>query len=215
VITPKGSADEEGSVTSWNGVDDRTVSGYRKFVEQNLTQTIYGLDKEKTYTVQAIVRVWDNKKVTLKVGNGTAVESAPVGPSGFSYVNKNGRVDDRYVEGPDLDDPYFIHYDDAGLQGFGWQKIEATGTPTAAGNLVITITTTDGTQRFDLADVILLEDANTAGHYWTKIPDSEASNLQAGEIDMTNRATYNAFSFFDRDKGNPNAIIKASNRTVI
>ena len=215
VITPKEIGDEEASVTSWNGVDDQTVSGYRKFVTQDLTQTIYGLDKEKTYTVQAIVRVWDNKKVTLKVGNGTAVESAPVGPSGISYVNKNGRVDDRYAEGPDLDDPYFIHYDQAGLQGFGWQKIEATGEPTAAGNLVITITTTDGTQRFDLADVILLEDANTAGHYWTKIPDSEASNLQAGEIDMTNRDTYNAFSFFDRNTGNPNAIIKASNRTVI
>ena len=32
---------------------------------------------------------------------------------------------------------------------------------------------------------------------------------------MTNRTTYNAFSFFDRNEGNPNAIIKASNRTVI
>ena len=217
VITPKGDADEESSVENWNGVTGG-VTGYRKFVKQDLTQTIYGLDNSKTYTVQAIVRVWSNEgaKVSLKVGDGEAVTSKNYGASSISHVNKNGRVDEKYTQGPDLNDPYFIHYDTDGKQGFGWQKIEATGKPTAAGNLVVTLTFDKGTSvQYDLADVILLEDANTAGHYWTKIPDSEASNLQNGEIDMTNRDTYNAFSFFDRDKGNPNAIIKASNRTVI
>ena len=97
-------------------------------------------------------------------------------------------------------------------------KIEASGTPTPAGNLDITLTPTFGaTGHYDLADVILLEDANTAGHYWTKLPTDETSvaAIQAGEIDLTSRTTYNAFSFFDRNEGNPNAIIKASNRTVI
>ena len=102
---------------------------------------------------------------------------------------------------------------------YGWMKIEASGRPSqVTGNLQITLTPTFGeTKKYDLADVILLEDANTAGHYWTKLPTDETSAdaIKAGEIDMTNRTTYNAFSFFDRNEGNPNAIIKASNRTVI
>ena len=219
VITPKQIGDEETSVDNWNGVKDQ-VAGYRKFVKQDLTQTIYGLDKDKTYTVQAIVRVWSNEgaKVSLKVGDGEAVTSKNYGASSISHVNKNGRVDEKYTQGPDLDDPYFIHYDTEGKQGFGWQKIEATGKPTAAGNLVVTLTFDKGTSvQYDLADVILLEDANTAGHYWTKLPTDATSvaDIKAGEIDMQDRATYNAFSFFDRDSGNPNAMIKASNRTVI
>ena len=219
VITPKQIGDEETSVDNWNGVKDQ-VAGYRKFVKQDLTQTIYGLDKDKTYTVQAIVRVWSNEgaKVSLKVGDGEAVTSKNYGASSISHVNKNGRVDEKYTQGPDLDDPYFIHYDTYGLQGFGWQKIEATGKPTAAGNLVITLTFDKGTStQYDLSDVVLLEEANTAGHYWTKLPTdaNSVAAIKAGEIDMQDRSTYNAFSFFDRDSGNPNAIIKASNRTVI
>ncbi len=219
VITPKQIGDEETSVENWNGVTG-WVAGYRKFVKQDLTQTIYGLDNSKTYTVQAIVRVWSNEgaKVSLKVGDGEAVTSKNYGASSISHVNKNGRVDEKYTQGPDLNDPYFIHYDTDGKQGFGWQKIEATGKPTAAGNLVVTLTFDKGTStQYDLSDVILLEDANTAGHYWTKLPTDATSvaAIKAGEIDMQDRSTYNAFSFFDRDSGNPNAMIKASNRTVI
>ena len=219
VITPKQVADEETSVDNWNGVTG-VVAGYRKFVKQDLTQTIYGLDNEKTYTVQAIVRVWgeQNAKVSLKVGDGTAVETVNHNSSGISYVNKNGRVDNKYTEGPDPDDPYFLKYMGNANQGFGWQKIEATGKPTAAGNLVVTLTFDKGTStQYDLSDVVLLEEANTAGHYWTKLPTDATSvaAIKAGEIDMQDRSTYNAFSFFDRDSGNPNAMIKASNRTVI
>ena len=219
VITPKQVADEETSVDNWNGVTG-VVAGYRKFVKQDLTQTIYGLDNEKTYTVQAIVRVWSNQgaKVSLKVGDGEAVTSKNYGASSISHVNKNGRVDEKYTQGPDLDDPYFIHYDTEGKQGFGWQKIEATGKPTAAGNLVVTLTFDKGTStQYNLSDVVLLEEANTAGHYWTKLPTDATSvaDIKAGEIDMQDRSTYNAFSFFDRDSGNPNAMIKVSNRTVI
>ena len=214
VITdPLTSTQEETSIASWNGSSEG--NGLRKIVDKEITQRIVGLDPSETYTVQAIVRGWgeEGAKLKLTVGEGTPVEIDFVNASAKSYVNKNGRVDDRYTEGPDPADPYIL-----GNTDYGWIKIEATGTPTPAGNLDITLTPTFGTTpKYDLADVILLEDANTAGHYWTKLPTDEtsAAAIKAGEIDMTNRTTYNAFSFFDRNEGNPNAIIKASNRTVI
>ena len=214
VITdPLTSTQEETSISSWNG---QTDNGLRKIVDKEITQRIVGLDPSETYTVQAIVRGWgeENAKISLKVGEGEAQSFDFVNASAKSYVNKNGRVDDRYTEGPDPDDPNILPIN----SDYGWMKIEASGTPTPAGNLDITLTPTFGaTGHYDLADVILLEDANTAGHYWTKLPTDETSvaAIQAGEIDLTSRTTYNAFSFFDRNEGNPNAIIKASNRTVI
>lgn len=219
ITDPLNNAANEENVPNWNGVEGNTGSsiGYRKMVTEELTQMVVGLDKTKTYTVQAIVRGWgeENAKISLKVGEGEAQSFDFVNASAKSYVNKNGRVDDRYTEGPDPDDPYIYHNAD-----YGWMKIEASGKPNqVTGNLVITLTPTFGetTKKYDLADVILLEDANTAGHYWTKLPTDETSAdaIKDGEIDMTNRTTYNAFSFFDRNEGNPNAIIKASNRTVI
>lgn len=215
VITdPLTSTQEETSISSWNG---QTDNGLRKIVDKEITQRIVGLDPSSTYTVQAIVRGWgeeENAKISLKVGEGQAQSFDFVSASAKSYVNKNGRVDDRYTEGPDPDDPNILPIN----SDYGWMKIEASGTPTPAGNLDITLTPTFGTtKKYDLADVILLEDANTDGHYWTMLPTDDASKtaIKKGEIDMTNRTTYNAFSFFDRNEGNPNAIIKASNRTVI
>ena len=208
----------EENVPNWNGVtgNDNAHSGYRKMIDGELKQLVNNLDKTKTYTVQAIVRGWgyEGAKLKLTVGDGTPTEIDFVNPSAKSYVNKNGRVDDRYTEGPDPDDENIMHGAD-----YGWMKIEASGRPSqVTGNLQITLTPTFGaTKKYDLADVILLEDANTAGHYWTKLPNDEtsAAAIKAGEIDMQDRTTYNAFSFFDRNEGNPNAIIKASNRTVI
>lgn len=205
---------EETGIACWNGTTGAEL-GYRKMVTEEITQRIVGLDPSKTYTVQAIVRGWgeEGAKLKLKVGEGTAQEIDFVNASAKSYVNKNGRVDDRYTEGPDPDDPNIMHNAD-----FGWIKIEASGTPTAAGNLDITLTPTFGaTQKYDLADVVLLEDANTNGKYWTKLPTDATSTaaIAAGELDMTDNTKYNAFSFFDRNEGNPNAIIKANNRTVI
>lgn len=208
----------EENVPNWNGItgNDNEHSGYRKMIDGELKQLVNNLDKTKTYTVQAIVRGWgyEGAKLKLTVGDGTPTEIDFVNPSAKSYVNKNGRVDDRYTEGPDPDDENIMHGAD-----YGWMKIEASGRPSqVTGNLQITLTPTFGaTKKYDLADVILLEDANTAGHYWTKLPTDETSAdaIKDGEIDMTNRTTYNAFSFFDRNAGNPNAIIKASNRTVI
>jgi len=208
----------EENVPNWNGVtgNDNEHSGYRKMVTGELSQLVNNLDKNKTYTVQAIVRGWgeEGAKLKLTVGDGTPKEIDFVDASAKSYVNKNGRVDDRYTEGPDPDDENIMHGAD-----YGWMKIEASGRPSqVTGNLQITLTPTFGaTKKYDLADVVLLEDANTAGHYWTKLPTDETSvaDIQAGEIDLTSRTTYNAFSFFDRNEGNPNAIIKASNRTVI
>ena len=213
ITSPLTDAQEETSIASWNGSSEG--NGLRKYIAKEITQRIVGLDNSKTYTVQAIVRGWgeEGAKLKLTVGKGTPVEIDFVNASAKSYVNKNGRVDDRYTEGPDPDDENIMHNAD-----YGWMKIEASGKPTDAGNLDITLTPTFGaTGQYDLADVILLEDANTAGHYWTKLPTDETSAdaIRDGEIDMTNRTTYNAFSFFDRNEGNPNAIIKASNRTVI
>ncbi len=219
ITDPLNNAANEENVPNWNGVEGNTGSsiGYRKMVTEELTQMVVGLDKNKTYTVQAIVRGWgeDGDKLKLTVGGGTAVEKTFVNASAKSYVNKNGRVDDRYTEGPDPDDPYIYHNAD-----YGWMKIEASGKPNeVTGNLVITLTPTfvGGTKKYDLADVILLEDANTDGHYWTKLPTDETSvaAIKAGEIELLDRTKYDAFSFFDRNEGNPNAIIKASNRTVI
>ena len=215
ITNPLEIAQEETSISSWNG--ENTGYGLRKIVDKEITQRIVGLDPSETYTVQAIVRGWgeEGAKLKLTVGEGTPVEIDFVNASAKSYVNKNGRVDDRYTEGPDPDDPNILPVNG----DYGWIKIEASGQPTLAGNLDITLTPTFGAtnRKYDLADVILLEDANTAGHYWTKLPTDEtsAAAIKAGEINMTNRATYNAFSFFDRNEGNPNAIIKASNRTVI
>ena len=208
----------EENVPNWNGItgNDNEHSGYRKMIDGQLSQLVNNLDKNKTYTVQAIVRGWgeENAKLRLTVGDGAPVDIDFVVASAKSYVNKNGRVDDRYTEGPDPEDENIMHGAD-----YGWMKIEASGKPNpTTGNLQITLTPTFGaTKKYDLADVILLEEANTAGHYWTKLPTDEtsAAAIKDGEIDMTNRTTYNAFSFFDRNEGNPNAIIKASNRTVI
>lgn len=219
ITDPLNNAANEENVPNWNGVEGNTGSsiGYRKMVTEELTQMVVGLDKTKTYTVQAIVRGWgeENAKISLKVGEGEAQSFDFVNASAKSYVNKNGRVDDRYTEGPDPDDPYIYHNAD-----YGWMKIEASGKPNqVTGNLVITLTPTfvGGTKKYDLADVVLLEDANTDGHYWTKLPTDESSvaAIKAGEIELLDRTKYDAFSFFDRNEGNPNAIIKASNRTVI
>ena len=105
VITdPLTSTQEETSISSWNG---QTDNGLRKIVDKEITQRIVGLDNSKTYTVQAIVRGWgeeNNAKISLKVGEGEAQSFDFVNASAKSYVNKNGRVDDRYTEGPDPDD---------------------------------------------------------------------------------------------------------------
>ncbi len=213
ITSPLTDAQEETSISSWNGSSEG--NGLRKYIAKEITQRIVGLDPSSTYTVQAIVRGWgeEKAKISLKVGEGEAQSFDFVSASAKSYVNKNGRVDDRYTEGPDPDDPNIL-----GTVDYGWMKIEASGTPTPAGNLDITLTPTFGeTKKYDLADVVLLEDANTDGHYWTMLPTDDASKtaIKKGEIELLDRTKYDAFSFFDRNEGNPNAIIKASNRTVI
>ena len=90
----------------------------------------------------------------------------------------------------------------------GWQKLEATANASAEGKLTISLAAVG--EEMQLSDVTLLENANTAGHVWTTAPTSNETT----EYDLSDRATANAFSFFDRGK-NRNAIIYANASTVL
>lgn len=162
-----------------------------------MSQTIDGLDPTKNYTVQAIVRGNDSP-LSLKLNNSTTVtktinswNSNPKSP-----INKFGR--------------YELNVEEEIASGCtGWDKLEATAKPNSSGQLTITIDATNSACA-NVSDVVVLEEANTLGHYWTKAPTSESVT----EYDMSGRSNYNAFSFFDRGD-NLNAIIKAHPKTVI
>ena len=180
----------ETSGQNWN--DDATVK-YKHLGSAQISQTIDGLDATKNYTVQAIVR-GGAVPLYLQLNNNTPVSITLTadGSDAKTTINKFGRSE-QLVPG-DL------------ATGRGWHKIEATAKPNASGELTIKIKATDA----DVSDVVVLEEANTAGHYWTKAPTSESVT----EYDMTNRNNYNAFSFFDRGD-NLNSIIMANPKTVI
>ena len=181
---------DETSGQNWN--DDATVM-YKHLGSAQISQTIDGLDATKNYTVQAIVR-GVAEPLYLQLNNNTPVSITLTadGSDAKTTINKFGRSE-QLVPG-DL------------ATGRGWHKIEATATPNASGELTIKIKAVDA----DVSDVVVLEEANTAGHYWTKAPTSETVT----EYDMSDRSKYNAFSFFDRG-ANLNSIIKADQKTVI
>lgn len=237
-INPKSTGDEEWSIAHWSGYPaasqsegGKYVTGYRKRITtENLSQTVIGLNQNKTYTVQALVRAEGENNVNLALSlngatNGDAYHQMKAlhasGAEG-SYVNKFGRVE--YLTPTDLTNKQ---------EGIGWFKLEASAKPNNAGNLVISLTRTNGSY-FDLADVTLIEEANDADgkNYHTTAKyaagDFTGQAVDAASDDYTNAwyADYserlstaneqknNAYSFFDRGR-NVNAIVFASPETTI
>ena len=181
---------EEMSSANWTG--DATTK-YHHLGSAQISQTISGLNPAKDYTVQAIVR-GGAVPLTLQLNDNTfSITLTADGPDAKTTINKYGRSEQLVEESTT-----------ANMKG--WHKIEGISKPTSTGELTIKISATDA----DVSDVILLEDANTDGNYWTTAPTSE----DVTEYDMSDRSKYNAFSFFDRG-ANLNSIIKADQKTVI
>ena len=212
----------ESSTRDWAGNVPKKVNA-----NQTLTQTIQGLNADKTYTVQAIVggRGEDKKTVTLtlegaetvektiNLRNGGSENSADLSRQG-SEITKTGRVE--YIEPLNFEGMNKYDVTKAG----GWAKVEATVKASKAGWLTISLT---GDKSFDLSQVTLLEDANTTHGFRTT---ASATALSTGYSEETHTFDYrardisrgwkknNAYSFFDRGK-NRNAVIFANERTVI
>ena len=181
---------KEMSSANWTG-DATTL--YHHLGSAQISQTISGLNPAKDYTVQAIVR-GGAVPLTLQLNDNTfSITLTADGPDAKTTINKYGRSEQLVEESTTA---YMK----------GWHKIEGVSKPTSTGDLTIKISATDA----DVSDVILLEDANTDGNYWTTAPTSE----DVTEYDMSDRSKYNAFSFFDRG-ANLNSIIKADQKTVI
>ena len=187
-----GSAGQYKEMSSANWTGDATTK-YHHLGSAQISQTISGLNPAKDYTVQAIVR-GGVEPLTLKLNDNTfSIMLTSDGPDAKTTINKYGRSEQLVEESTT-----------ANMKG--WHKIEGISKPTSTGELTIKISATNA----DVSDVILLEDANTDGHYWTTAPTSE----DVTQYDMSNRSKYNAFSFFDRG-ANLNSIIKADQKTVI
>lgn len=163
-----------------------------------ISQTVSGLDKDATYTVQMIVR---GKKSGTENVNATmtlaGTENKTVTGSFDSYtsngtISENGRVDALYTD-----------------LANGWRKLETAAKPNTNGELTISLTA-DANGELELSDVTLLENANTKGHVWTKAP----TNSSKTEFDLSRRSTANGYSFFDRGT-NHNAIVYVDANTVV
>lgn len=238
---------EEVSIANWSGFpvssnseeynnyEDADKYGYKKLINggTKLSQTVKGLNADKSYTVQAIVRgLGENgKTVTLTLeGATTEKEVAKLrhaggdANEGYGYavrgseITKTGRVE--YLNPGDLTDKQ---------EGTGWKKIEVTAKPTQAGWLTISI---EGNEWFDLADMTLLEEANTdhgfrttatypAGEFTGQAVDATSDSYTTNwyadyrdRVSTSNEQKNNAYSFFDRGK-DWNAIVYASDHTVI
>ncbi len=187
-----GSAGQYKEMFGANWTGDATTL-YHHLGSAQISQTISGLNPAKDYTVQAIVR-GGAVPLTLQLNDNTfSITLTADGPDAKTTINKYGRSEQLVEESTT-----------ANMKG--WHKIEGVSKPTSTGELTIKISATDA----DVSDVILLEDANTDGNYWTTAPTSE----DVTEYDMSDRSKYNAFSFFDRG-ANLNSIIKADQKTVI
>ena len=163
-----------------------------------ISQTVSGLDKDATYTVQMIVR---GKKSGTENVNATmtlaGTENKTVTGSFDSYtsngtISENGRVDALYTD-----------------LANGWRKLETAAKPNTNGELTISLTA-DANGELELSNVTLLENANTKGHVWTSAPTSSSVT----ECDLSSRENANAYSFFDRGE-NHNAIVYADANTVV
>ena len=154
-------------------------------------------------TVQMIVRGENGAKGTMKIQgfdpDGNATTDVATDTKTFSGYDSQGTVTtDGRVES-------LLTTDTKN----GWQKLEATLTPTVEDSTFTISLTAEGGE-LQLSDVTFLEAANTDGHVWTKAP----TNSTTTEYDLSLRSKANAYSFFDRGE-NKNAIIYANVNTVV
>ena len=182
-------------VASWSGISNDGYA-HQKLIAagKTLSQDVYGLNSDANYTVQAIVySATAHNNATLKLNGATEVtETIKFPGTNAGYVTKYGRVEKL---GKKLN---------SGKNTLGWTKVEATVKARANGSITITLT---NPSEYVLADVTLLENANTPGHFWTKAPTSNSVT----DYDLTGEKK---FSFFDRGD-NLNAVIFAGKNAVI
>lgn len=159
--------------------------------DKTLSQNVMGLSSDATYTVQAIVK---GANVTVKLSNGSASATSVTGtkPAAGGLLTKAGRIEKLETSKDRIE---------------GWYKVEASAKPSSNGALTITLTA-DGA--YELADVTLLENANTAGNMWTTAPLTNENTY----VSYAARESHNAFSFFDRGE-NPNGLLAVDDHAVI
>ena len=185
---------------SWNGENDNTVylnSGNKIY------QTVTGLDAG-TYTVQAIVR-GGAVPIHLEL-NDTEVGKVLLtgdGPGAIASINKFGRCE-------------HLENMQESTSDRAWHKLEGSATVTDGGSLKIAILADGGA---DVADVILLKNANTTSGFRTTASteptDITCYDFRRRQVSgQPSQRQNNAYSFFDRGK-NQNAVIFANNKTVI
>ena len=214
--TGTGTADSYGDytsflATSWSSGTNTSISdnwtgttGDVYEISSSASQTVSNLPAG-TYTVQGIVRGTEPVKLTLNDSEVASAETYGIGSDAtFSSVNTCGRVD--------------YNYD---MKNNGWTKVEGTATLSSTGSLTIAFSSD---AEFQLSDVVLLQDANTDGHYYTSADKVGQSNTycdlswQIKDEISTGLYIYypknNAFSFFDRGT-NHNFVVYAHPRTVI
>lgn len=157
-----------------------------------ISQTINGLEKSTSYTVQMIVRGQDGAKGTLLLeGADNGKDSTTFkGYDAASSVTTDGRVDALLLGTTN-----------------GWRKLETKATTSETGALTISLSADSG--ELQLSDVTLLERANEPGYVQTRA----TTDNQTTEVDLSNRAEANAFSFFDRGS-NKNAVVYVDANTV-
>ena len=193
VTTPNDPATD--AAISWSGISGDGYA-HQKTIAANteLEQTIFGLESDANYTVQAIVysaTAHNNAKLTL-TGASTVEETIKFPGINYGHITQYGRVEKLNKKGGE------------GKIAKGWTKVEATVAARSNGSLTIKLT---NPSEYILADVTLLENANTPGHFWTKAPTSNTTT----DYDLT---AEKKFSFFDRGD-NLNAVIYASKNAVI
>ncbi len=200
-----------------------------------LSQTIKG-DKlpaneseydPNTYTLQAIVRGEKGAEIKLDLTHGDMKAHATVrglyeNDNTHSTIDHNGCVDTIYTV---LSDKELMDmgFEESDIPKGGWQKIEATvGSGENSDGLGITITSD---KNFDLADVVLLLNANKKGgdtefgHFLTTVPAIEGDKTgkqKEGDSDYDKLVLtdYKKFSFFDRGP-NINRIVEMARGTIM
>jgi hypothetical protein len=199
-----------------------------------LSQTIDGgklpanESEPNTYTLQAIVRGEEGAEIKLDLTHGNmkahaTVRGLGIGDNYHSTVDHNGCVDTIYTV---LSDKELMDmgFEESDIPKGGWQKIEATvgsvesGEETADG-LGITISSDED---FDLADVVLLLNANQnnetdQSHFLTTVPAIEhdkKGEYTSDDGDKLNLTSYKKFSFFDRGP-KINRIVEMARGTVM
>lgn len=177
-----------------------------------------------TYTLQAIVRGEEGAKIKLDLTHGDVEAHATVLGLGVddnapSTIDHNGCVDTIYTVLSD-EELMDMGFKDEDIPKGGWQKIEATvGSGENSDNLGITISSD---KHFDLADVVLLLNANKKGgdteygHFLTTVPaiEGDKTGKQNDDYNKLVLTDYKKFSFFDRGP-NINRIVEMERGTVM